>query len=83
MTDRTPDSHPDSHPDADHDRHSDLQRAVYDTNRDVENVQNDAPPEGVDGAVGGTGGVANNQKTPRNSSGVASPTPPAPFSAGR
>lgn len=28
------------------------------TNRDIENVQDNAPP---DGAVGGTGGVVNNQ----------------------
>lgn len=61
MTDRTPDPHPDSPPEADRDRRSDLERAVSDSNRDIENVQDDTPPEGVDGAVGGTGGVIKNQ----------------------
>ena len=61
MTDRTRDPHPDSPPESDHDRRSDLERAVDDTNRDIENVQDDTPPEGVDGAVGGTGGVTKNQ----------------------
>lgn len=61
MTDRTPDPHPDSLPEADHDHRSDLERAVNDTNRDIENVQDDTPPEGVEGAVGGTGGVVKNQ----------------------
>lgn len=59
MTDRNP--HPDSLPEADHDRRSDIERAVTDTNRDIENVQDDIPPEGIDGAVGGTGGVVKNQ----------------------
>lgn len=61
MTDRTRDPHPDSPPESDHDRRSDLERAVDDTNRDIENVPDDTPPEGVDGAVGGTGGVTKNQ----------------------
>lgn len=61
MTDRTPDPHPDSLPEADHDHRSDLERAVNDTNRDIEYVQDDTPPEGVDGAVGGAGGVVKNQ----------------------
>ncbi|MBA4762287.1 hypothetical protein [Sphingomonas sp.] len=61
MTDRLPDPHPDSLPDANDDRRSDLERAVTDTNRDIENVQDDTPPEGADGAVGGTGGVVKNQ----------------------
>lgn len=50
MTDRDP--HPDSLPEADHDRRTDLERAVTDTNCDIENVQDEAPAEGVDGAVG-------------------------------
>lgn len=62
MTDRTPDPHPDSPPQADHDQRSDLERAVSDTNRDIENVRDVTPPEGVDGAVGGTGGVVRNQE---------------------
>lgn len=61
MIDRTRDPHPDSPPEADHDRRSDLERAVDATNRDVEKLQDDTPPEGVDGAVGGTGGVTKNQ----------------------
>lgn len=61
MSDADRDPHPDSLPGADHDSHSDLERAVSGTNRDIENVQDDTPPEGVDGAVGGTGGVTKNQ----------------------
>ncbi|MDR6851127.1 hypothetical protein J2Y54_000620 [Sphingomonas sp. BE123] len=61
MTSPTPNPHPDSPPEADHDRRSDLERAVTDTNRDIENVHDEAPPAGVDGAVGGTGGVTKNQ----------------------
>ena len=58
MTDRTRDPHPDSPPESDHDRHSDLERAVDDTNRDIENVADPTPPDGADG---GTGGVTKNQ----------------------
>lgn len=61
MTNPTPTPHPDSPPGADNDRRSDLERAITDTNRDIENVQQDAPAEGVDGAVGGTGGVVKTQ----------------------
>ena len=61
MTDVDRDPHPDSLPGTNHDQHSDLERAVSDTNRDIENVQDETPPEGVDGAVGGTGGVTKNQ----------------------
>ena len=67
MTDRNRDPHPDSAPEADHDRRSDLEQATSGTNRDIENVEEadgsgeSAEPEGVDGAVGGTGGVTKNQ----------------------
>ena len=61
MTDRTRDPHPDSPPEADHDRRSDLERAVDDTNHNVKTVEDDTPPNGADGAVGGTGGVTKNQ----------------------
>lgn len=61
MTDRIRDPHPDSPPEADRDRRSDVERAVEATNRDVENLLDDTLPEGVDGAVGGTGGVTKNQ----------------------
>ncbi|MCP3729163.1 hypothetical protein M9978_01875 [Sphingomonas sp. MG17] len=66
MTDRDP--HPDSPPEADHDRRSDLEQATTGTNRDIEQVEEaesgvtSEPPEGVDGAVGGTGGVTKNQE---------------------
>jgi hypothetical protein len=53
--------HPDSLPEADHDSRSDLERAVDESNRDIENVRDKSPPDGVDGAVGGTGGVTRNQ----------------------
>ncbi|MCA1197440.1 hypothetical protein K9B35_05630 [Sphingomonas sp. R647] len=61
MTDRSPDPHPDSPPHADHDQRSDIERAVDGTNRDIENISDPTPPDGVDGAVGGTGGVVKNQ----------------------
>lgn len=56
-----PGPHPDSPPEGDHDRRSDLERAVDGSNRDIENVHDDSPPDDVDGAVGGTGGVIKNQ----------------------
>lgn len=64
MSDRERDPHPDSPPESDHDRRSDLERAVEDRNREVENVEGrpaSGPPDGVDGAVGGTGGMTKNQ----------------------
>lgn len=68
MTDRNRDPHPDSVPQADYDRRSDLEQATTGTNRDIENVEEaegdgdtDPGAEGVDGAVGGTGGVVKNQ----------------------
>ena len=68
MTDTDRDPHPDSPPEVDHDRRSDLEQAVTGTNPDIENVveaegdgETDPAAEGVDGAVGGTGGVVKNQ----------------------
>lgn len=57
-----PDPHPDSTPDADHDSHSDIEQAVTDTNRDIENVQEngDSTPAGIEGE-NGAGGVVRNQ----------------------
>lgn len=68
MTDTNRDPHPDSPPEENHERRSDLEQATTGTNRDIENVveaegdgETDAAAEGVDGAVGGTGGVVKNQ----------------------
>ena len=68
MTDTNRDPHPDSPPAADHDRRGDLEQATTGSNRDIENVveadgdgEADPAAEGVDGAVGGTGGVTRNQ----------------------
>lgn len=61
-----PESHPDSPPEADHDRRSDIERAVSDTNRDVEQVEEadgavtPTSPEGAQGE-NGAGGVVKNQ----------------------
>lgn len=62
MSDRDP--HPDSLPGDNHDVHNDLERGISGRNPDIENVHDvtdEAPPEGVDGGVGGTGGVTKNQ----------------------
>ncbi|MCW4460429.1 hypothetical protein OK349_01815 [Sphingomonas sp. BT-65] len=68
MTDRNRDPHPDSMPQDNHERRGDLEQATA-GNRDIENVveaegegEADYAAEGVDGAVGGTGGVTKNQE---------------------
>ncbi|MEG3180007.1 hypothetical protein [Sphingomonas sp. LT1P40] len=65
MPDRDP--HPDSLPQDNHDTHIDVEQATSGTNRDITNVEEpesgitSETPDGVDGAVGGTGGVTKNQ----------------------